>query len=471
MTQSQNIISKPISQKAEKNKETLVKLDLTNSSKQQELEKPLKMKLPVSQIKEVYWSEEEAKRKETLGKEMEECLKAEIRSSQEEMKASLDQQLISIQQHLEKQFQGPLSELKTEVKAAVNSLTSLRKTVVCGFGKQKGALADAQQMSRDQQNQLEDHLAKYALAHLQGQIERLQEEKGRLQAQLAHLQGQIERLQEEKGRLQAQLAHLQGQIERLQEEKAHLQGQIERLQEEKGRLQAQLAHLQGQIERLQEEKGRLQAQLAHLQGQIERLQEEKAQGKEENVDVSLDADTAHPRLEVSPDGKSVKDTGTARSVPRTEKRFDSHTFLLAKEGYTSGKYYWEVDVGKRRNWDVGIAREPVTRKGTLTLSPEKGFWVIGLADGKDYWARTEPWTRLVVSGKPRKIGIFLDVSAKKLSFFNVSKKTAVYTFTLGGDSSQGGKFFPFFSTGSTSAKPDTEPLKIVLGFDEDHDDE
>ncbi|NXD18102.1 TRI39 ligase, partial [Nothocercus nigrocapillus] len=186
-------------------------------------------------------------------------------------------------------------------------------------------------------------------------------------------------------------------------------------------------------------------------------------------DVTLDTDTAHPRLEVSEDGKSVLDTGTTRTVPRTDKRFDSHAFLLAKEGYTSGKYYWEVVVGKRRNWEVGIAWEPVTRKGTLTLSPEKGFWVIGLVDGQDYWARTKPWTRLAVSGKPTRIGIFLDTAAKELSFYNVSTKTALHTFSLGGDSHQEGKFFPFLSTGSISAQPDTEPLKIAQGFDDDNE--
>ncbi|NWJ02456.1 TRI39 ligase, partial [Crypturellus undulatus] len=186
-------------------------------------------------------------------------------------------------------------------------------------------------------------------------------------------------------------------------------------------------------------------------------------------DVTLDADTAHPRLEVSEDGKSVLDTGTIRNVPRTEKRFDSHAFLLAKEGYTSGKYYWEVDVGNRRNWEVGIAREAVTRQGTLTLSPEKGFWVIGLSDGREYWARTEPWTRLAVSAKPARIGIFLDTTAKQLSFYNVSKKTAMYTFSLDGDRRQEGKFFPFFATGSFSAQPDTEFLKIAKELEEDQD--
>uniref|UniRef100_A0A8C3JVV0 B30.2/SPRY domain-containing protein n=1 Tax=Calidris pygmaea TaxID=425635 RepID=A0A8C3JVV0_9CHAR len=185
------------------------------------------------------------------------------------------------------------------------------------------------------------------------------------------------------------------------------------------------------------------------------------------VDVNLDPDTAHPRLEISDGGKSVKDTDTIRKVSRNEKRFDSHTFVLAKEGYTSGRHYWEVDVGKRSSWAFGIARESVTRKGTLTLSPKNGFWVMGCTDGREYWAYTEPWTRLSVGGKLPKIGIFLDISAKQLSFYNVRKKTALHTFTVGGDCSQKEKFFPFFSTGPATAKPDEEPLKIVWVFDDD----
>ncbi|XP_010725468.2 E3 ubiquitin-protein ligase TRIM39-like [Meleagris gallopavo] len=185
------------------------------------------------------------------------------------------------------------------------------------------------------------------------------------------------------------------------------------------------------------------------------------------VDVTLNADTAHPRLEVSEDGKSVNDTGVIRQVPNKEERFDSHIFVLAKEGYTSGRRYWEVDVGKRRNWMLGVASESVARKGTVTVSPKNGFWVIGLADGQEYWAHTDPWTRLTVSGRPQKIGIFLNISANKLSFYNVKKKLALYTFTNLGDSRLQRKFVPFFSTGSGVSVLDTEPLKIVQGFDDD----
>ncbi|KFQ28339.1 E3 ubiquitin-protein ligase TRIM39, partial [Mesitornis unicolor] len=162
-------------------------------------------------------------------------------------------------------------------------------------------------------------------------------------------------------------------------------------------------------------------------------------------DVTLDADTAHPRLEISDDGKSVKDTAIIRNVPSNAKRFDSHTFVLAKEGYTSGRHYWEVDVGKRRNWALGIAQESVTRKGTLTPSPKNGFWTIGVATGRDYFAYTDPWTRLSVSGKLQKTGILLDISAKKLSFYNVHKMAALYTFMIADGSSQEEKIFPFFS--------------------------
>ncbi|XP_015742627.1 butyrophilin subfamily 1 member A1-like isoform X3 [Coturnix japonica] len=179
------------------------------------------------------------------------------------------------------------------------------------------------------------------------------------------------------------------------------------------------------------------------------------------VDVTLDADTAHPRLQVSEDGESVKDTGVIRKVPSKEKRFDSHTFLLAKEGYTSGMHYWEVDVGKKHNWNLGVAQENVARKETVALSPKNGFWVIGLADGQEYWAHSDPWIRLIVSGRPQKIGIFLDISSKKLSFISVHQKKVLYTFTSVSHHGQNVRLFPFFSTGSSATSSDTEPLRIA----------
>ncbi|NWI92451.1 BT1A1 protein, partial [Pitta sordida] len=129
-----------------------------------------------------------------------------------------------------------------------------------------------------------------------------------------------------------------------------------------------------------------------------------------------------------------------------------------KEGYRYIRVCWEVSVGKRRNWALGIARESVTRKGPLTLCPENGFWVIGLEDGQDYWAYMDYWTRLSVSGELRYIGIYLDISAKQVIFYNVQKGDVLYIFSIADGSSQEGKFIPFFSMGPATPAPDPEPL-------------
>uniref|UniRef100_A0A8B9ZF93 B30.2/SPRY domain-containing protein n=1 Tax=Anas platyrhynchos TaxID=8839 RepID=A0A8B9ZF93_ANAPL len=171
------------------------------------------------------------------------------------------------------------------------------------------------------------------------------------------------------------------------------------------------------------------------------------------VDVILDVNTAHPRLQVSEDGKNVTDTAVIRRVQVKKERFDCQAFVLAKEGYKSGRHYWEVDVGRRSNWILGVAQETVTCKGEVVLSPQNGFWAIALSDEQD--------------GRPRKIGIFLDISAKKLLFYNVHQKNALYIFSFHNDCSQEMKLFPFFLTGSAATTVDTEPLQIAQGFDDD----
>jgi len=69
--------------------------------------------------------------------------------------------------------------------------------------------------------------------------------------------------------------------------------------------------------------------------------------------------------------------------------------------------------------------------------------------------------------KLQRIGIFLDISAKQLSFYNAHKKPALYTVTVADGSSQEGKVLPFCSTCLAAAKPGTEPLKIGQCFDGD----
>lgn len=89
------------------------------------------------------------------------------------------------------------------------------------------------------------------------------------------------------------------------------------------------------------------------------------------VNVILDPDTAHPRLILSEDQKSVKWGDTRQHLPNNPERFDSWACVLGSEGFTSGIYCWDVEVGDRGFWAVG-GRE----KSALTLK-----WGSGLCSG------------------------------------------------------------------------------------------
>ncbi|XP_059814162.1 zinc-binding protein A33-like [Hypanus sabinus] len=171
------------------------------------------------------------------------------------------------------------------------------------------------------------------------------------------------------------------------------------------------------------------------------------------VSVTLDVETAHPRLEVSEDRKSVRwtgtGTGTRRDLPDTGKRFTVWACVLGSEGFTSGRHYWEVEVTGNRFWWLGVAAESVEREGWVRLSPETGFWVIRRycdvlhRDCDVYRVLISPEFRLPAGPIPGRVGVYLSYESGTVSFYNAETKSHLHTFT-------GNKFtvklYPFFAT-------------------------
>uniref|UniRef100_A0A8C8VG41 B30.2/SPRY domain-containing protein n=1 Tax=Pelusios castaneus TaxID=367368 RepID=A0A8C8VG41_9SAUR len=144
-------------------------------------------------------------------------------------------------------------------------------------------------------------------------------------------------------------------------------------------------------------------------------------------DITLYAETAHPNLSISGDKKSFTHEAQPQKVQTNPERFDSTVCALGSPGFSSGKHYWEVDVGSSRDWDLGVARKEIQRKGKLSLSPKEGFWVLGL-NGKDYWAKTDPWTRVMVKNNIKKIGVYLSYQDRQVTFFSVNDGSKLFTF-------------------------------------------
>ncbi|XP_069488991.1 E3 ubiquitin-protein ligase TRIM39-like [Ambystoma mexicanum] len=143
--------------------------------------------------------------------------------------------------------------------------------------------------------------------------------------------------------------------------------------------------------------------------------------------VTLDSGTAHPRLIVSADGRSVRRGPRAQNLPDTPQRFTIYPCVLGRERLSSGRHYWEVEVGCCTRWTLGVCDESVPRKEKIPASPARGFWTVRLRGGQ-YKALTSPRTPLTPHAPPGVLGFFLDYEAGRLSVYDAQDRALLFTF-------------------------------------------
>ncbi|XP_028278860.1 E3 ubiquitin-protein ligase TRIM21-like [Parambassis ranga] len=175
------------------------------------------------------------------------------------------------------------------------------------------------------------------------------------------------------------------------------------------------------------------------------------------VDVTFDPETAHPKLILSDEERQVYFSKTRQNVPENPKRFTYYPNVLGKQGFSSGRFYYEVQVTGNTEWDLGVARGAVYRKGKNPLSPKNGFWTIWLRNGKDYTANASPPVRLSLMSKPQKVGVFVDYEEGVVSFYDVDAAALIYSFT---DCNFTETLLPFFSPSVDVGQANPAPLII-----------
>ncbi|XP_067424005.1 E3 ubiquitin-protein ligase TRIM39-like [Emydura macquarii macquarii] len=264
-------------------------------------------------------------------------------------------------------------------------------------------------------------------------------------------------------------------LQRLEEEERET---LQRLQENVTKLSRQSSSLQQLITEIEEKCQQTAAELLKdvkstlTRSQSIKLQEPKAISTVlKNVykisldmkdtlkrfwgDISLGHDTAHPKLVLSEDRKHVRCGDTRQDLPDNPERFDRSVCVLGAEGFPGGRHYWEVEVGDKTEWALGVCRESVSRKGKVKLTPGNDYWAVRLKEGK-YEACTSPLTLLPMSVRPSQVGIFLDYEAGEVSFYNVNDRSQLFTFT----DTFSEKLHPYFYPGPNAGGKNAAPLII-----------
>ncbi|XP_037548162.1 E3 ubiquitin-protein ligase TRIM21-like [Nematolebias whitei] len=175
------------------------------------------------------------------------------------------------------------------------------------------------------------------------------------------------------------------------------------------------------------------------------------------VDLTLDPKTAHIDLILSDDGKQVHCGDVEKNLPNNPERFSSGLCVLGTLSFSSGRFYFEVQVKGKTAWILGVARESINRKGLITLSPEDGFWTVWLINGNEYEANTNPSVHLSLQSGREKVGVFVDYEEGLVSFYDVDAAALIFSFT---DCCFSQQLYPFFSPCPNDGGKNSAPLII-----------
>ncbi|XP_055994980.1 tripartite motif-containing protein 75-like [Sorex fumeus] len=171
--------------------------------------------------------------------------------------------------------------------------------------------------------------------------------------------------------------------------------------------------------------------------------------------ISLDPQTAHPSLRLSKDLRSVSYVRKRPKRGRKPQRWEesaAELAVLGREAFSRGRHYWEVQVGNKPEWAVGVCIDAPSGKEQRPPGGPRRRWTVQLQD-EDYLAGAVP---LTLKDKPTRLGVYLDYELGQLSFYNASDKSHIHSFM----ENFADVLKPYFCVGR-----DCTPLTVSAGGD------
>lgn len=172
--------------------------------------------------------------------------------------------------------------------------------------------------------------------------------------------------------------------------------------------------------------------------------------------VILDPNTAHMSFTLSDDLTSVTfdETQDMTHLPDNPERFEKSVCVLGSEGYDSGSHCWDVEVGDRSLWEVGITTESNPKNGGLFYN---GVWSVENNCGFYTCSPARPKSPFSAEGGLERIRIQLDWDRGEVSFSDplndMEIKSFNHTFTE--------KVYPFFWSRRQGSPVQILPMTIL----------
>ncbi|NWU96031.1 TRI27 protein, partial [Upupa epops] len=180
-----------------------------------------------------------------------------------------------------------------------------------------------------------------------------------------------------------------------------------------------------------------------VKGTLRRCQDNLMFKLQEPANITLDPATAHPNLLISDDLKEARGQLRPRNLPDNPERFNFEPCVLASQGFTSGRHFWEVEVGQGGIWAIGVARESLKRKGPISVTHTEGVWAL-----ETFHSLTSPRANRCLHPLPTRLRVSLDYKGQRVAFFGANGRGDASTILVHNKASfNGERVFPWFKLG------------------------
>ncbi|XP_039602585.1 E3 ubiquitin-protein ligase TRIM39-like isoform X3 [Polypterus senegalus] len=221
--------------------------------------------------------------------------------------------------------------------------------------------------------------------------------------------------------------------------------------------------LQNQLDVLKQKYDCLELEINELYIELEKkgivLDKVWKQMQEAEVDIILKQEAAHAEISVDADGELLRFNGFTIG---SDKWYCVTGNEIINSVENHKKYYWEVEVGGKSSWAIGLASQSIKEMELIHRTPKSGFWIMQLFEKK---LSAVSSTVTEIQRRLNKVGVYLRWG--NLSFYDLETKEHMHTFYIDRYKS----LYTVFSPGSDDKVPLIIKKKttVVLSTAQDED--